>query len=213
MKRFILVALTITLLSIVAPKLQADTIISQTYSGLFPANITGALPNQDTVLLETFTLSMSSDLTITTSSYASGGFEPNLLLFGATGDFITAGTPFGVPDPSTGFVGDSRLFASNLVAGKYTVAVTDFLVSQSPTATNLSDGFTVNLGSGTTFVDAHGNVRTGKYAFSIAPTPIPEPTTMWLSAAFLSMLAMKAWKRPLKRNDRIGGNHDTEEHS
>jgi hypothetical protein len=197
-------ALTITVLSIVVPQVRADLIINETYSGPFPANITGTLPNQDTVLLEAFTLPTSSNLTITTSSYATGGFEPNLLLFDATGDFITAGTPFGVPDPSTGLIGDSRLFASDLLAGKYTVAVTDFLLNQSATATNLSDGFTVNLGSGTTFVDADDNMRTGNYAFTITPTAVSEPAPMWLTAALLSVLAVKAWKRPLKRNDSNG---------
>jgi hypothetical protein len=204
MKRFMSGALTITVLGIVVPQVRADLIINKTYSGPFPAHITGTLPNQDTVLLEAFTLPTLSDVTIATSSYATGGFEPNLLLFNATGDFITAGTPFGVLDPSTGLVGDSRLFASDLLAGKYTVAVTDFLLNQSATATNLSDGFTVNLGSGTKFVDADGNMRTGNYAFTITPSPVPEPATMWLTASFLSLLAVKAWKRLLKRNDSSG---------
>jgi hypothetical protein len=207
MKRFMPGALTITVLSIFVPQVRAD-IINETYSGPFPANIMGTLPNQDTVLLEAFTLPTSSNLTITTSSYAAGGFEPNLLLFDATGDFITAGAPFGVPDPSDGLVGDSRLVASNLLAGGYTVAVTDFLLNQSPTATNLSDGFTDNLGSGTTFVDADGNVRVGNYAFTITLAPVPEPATMWLTALFLSVLAVKAWKRPLRRTVRMGDCHD-----
>jgi hypothetical protein len=205
MKRFMPGALTITVLSMLAPQVRAATIMNQIYSGPFPANIAGTLPNQDTVLLEAFNLPTLSNLTITTSSYAAGGFEPNLLLFDATGDFITAGNPFGVPDPSTGIVGDSQLTASDLLAGTYTLAVTDFLLNQSPTATNLSDGFTDNFGSGTTFVDAGGNIRTGNYAVTIAPASVPEPATMWLTAPFLSVLAVKAWKSPSKRRNRPNG--------
>lgn len=169
--------------------------ITQTYSGGFPATITGTLPNQDTVLLENFTLPSTSDLTVTTASYASGGFESNLLLFNSLGDFVTAGVPFGVPDPHTGIVGDTRLTATDLSGGKYTIALSDFLLNQSLTATNLSDGFALNFGNGTTFVDADGNLRTGNYAFTISPSAVPEPATLWLTAPFLAGLALRARKR------------------
>jgi hypothetical protein len=178
--------------------IQAGPIINQNFSGSFPASITGTLPSQDTALLEMFTLPSSSDVTVTSTSYASGGFEPNLLLYGSTGNFINAGIPFGQPDPNTGIIGDMRLTASGLPAGMYTLAVTDFLLNQSVTATNLSDGFTVNFGSGTTFIDSNGNSRSGNFALTIntagAGGEVPEPATLWLAAPFLAVLVMRARK-------------------
>jgi len=167
--------------------------ITQTYSGGFPATIMGTLPNQGTALLENFTLSSMTNLTVTTTSYASGGFEPNLLLFNSAGNFAMSGNPFGTADPGTGIVGDMKLSESGLAAGTYTLAVTDFLLNQSLTATNLSAGFTVNYGSGTSFVDANGNPRTGNYAVTISTgaSTVPEPATLWLAAPFLGVLAVK----------------------
>src|SRR5713226_9109710 len=109
-----LVALTVAGL---APNIQAGPIINQTFSGSFPATITGTLPTQDTTLLEMFTLPSTGDVTVTSTSYASGGFEPNLLLYSSTGDFINAGNPFCQPDPNSGIVGDMQLTAPGLPAG------------------------------------------------------------------------------------------------
>lgn len=172
--------------------------ITQTYAGSLPANIAGTLPNQDTALLEMFTLASPGNLTVTTTSYATGGFQPNLLLFNSTGNFVTAGVPFGVVDPGTGIAGDMRLTASSLAAGTYTIALTDFLLNQSLTATNLSAGFTLNFGDGVTFVDANGNQRTGAYAFTIATdsaSAVPEPATMWLAAPVLAAWVMRSRKK------------------
>jgi len=184
-----------------APIIHAGPIINQTFSGSFPASITGTLPTQDTALLEMFTLPSSSDVNVTSTSYASGGFEPNLLLYNSTGNFINGGTPFGQPDPNTGIIGDMRLTAPNLAAGVYTLAVTDFLLNQSLTAINLSDGFTVNFGSGTTFMDSNGNQRSGNFALTIntagAGGEVPEPATLWLAAPFLAALVMRARKSSL----------------
>lgn len=180
--------------------------ITQTYSGAFPATIMGTLPDQGSVLLQNFTLSTANNLTVTTTSYAAGGFQPNLLLFNSMGNFMTAGIPFGAVDPSTGIVGDMRLMRSNLAAGGYTIALVDFLLNQSLTATGLSDGFTVNFGSGTTFVDSNGNQRTGNFAFTIAAAAtgsgadIPEPSTIWLSIAPLAALAILAKRRSGNKN-------------
>lgn len=185
-------------LCIFAPAIQAGPVLTQTYSGAFPATITGTLPNQGTALEEAITLPSTENLTVTTTSYATGGFEPNLLLFNSAGKFITAGIPFGVADPSTGIIGDMRLTAPSLAAGMYTIALTDFLLNQSLTATNLSDGFTVNYGSGTTFVDSNGNQRTGNFALAInaaRPNATPEPATLWLAAPFLAFFAVRAKKR------------------
>lgn len=178
----------------VVPNLQAGPIINQTYAGSLPATITGTLSTQDTALEEAFTLSSASNLTITTTSYATGGFQTNLFLYNSAGSFITAGVPFGAVNAGTGIVGDMRLIAINLPAGMYTVALTDFLLNQSTTATNLSAGFTNDYGTPPAFTDENGNVRTGNYSFTItavSPAAIPEPATWWLAAPLILGLAAK----------------------
>lgn len=182
--------LAVLALGALAPISQGAS-IAQTYTGPLPATLTGTLPNQNTALELTFTLALPGNLTIFTSSYATGGFQTNLLLFNSMGNFITAGSPTGSPAPGTGLAGDTMLMATNLTAGMYTVALTDFLLSQSITATSLSDGFPVNYGSGTSFVDANGNTRTGNYALTINPAPIPEPSTLWLAAPALAWLGLR----------------------
>ena len=191
-------------LSLFALNSQAGPIINQTFSGSFPATITGTLPNQNTALEESFTLPSIRTVTITSSSYANGGFEPNLLLYNSAGNFITAGVPFGALDSNTGIVGDMRLVAPSLSAGMYTLAITDFLLNQSLTDTNLSAGFTVNFGSGTTFSDSNGNARAGNFAVSInTAAPAPEPATLWLAAPLVLLVARrrkKAFGIPIEGN-------------
>ncbi len=190
------VSAAVLILGLFASNTQAADIV-QTFNGSFPATITGTLPNQGTDLQEKFTLATPSNLTVTTTSYATGGFETNLELFNSVGKFISAGIPFGAV-ASTGIVGDQRLTASNLPAGMYTLTLTDFLLNQSFTATNLSNGFTDNSGNGTTFVDSNGNTRTGNFAFTInaaGTAAVPEPGTAWLAAPFLAVLAMRARRR------------------
>jgi hypothetical protein len=122
-----------------------------------------------------------------------GGFQTNLLLFDAMGMFITAGMPGGMPDINTGLIGDSVLMAFDLPAGMYTVAITDFLLNQSLTAMNLSDGFTDNFGNGVDFIDANGNARTGDLTLNIT-SPVPEPSTLLLAAPVLAWLGLRRRK-------------------
>lgn len=174
-----------------ATSLGAATVISQTYTGSLPATISGTLPNQDSVLEETFTLPSAGGVTAYTTSYATGGFEPNLTLFNATGNYVaSSGVPGSAPMTPSDL--DVTLSATNLSSGTYILTLTDFLLSQSPTATNLSDGFTVNLGSGTGFVDALGNTRTGAYSLVIessATSSTPEPASLWFVGLALLTLA------------------------
>lgn len=174
---------------VLAQMASAATIINQTYSGSYPATISGSLPNQDSALELTFTLSSTENLTASTTSYATGGFQPNVTLFNAGGIAIANqwATPpsTAVADPTTGLKLDSYLTANNLVAGTYILALTDWALGQSPTATNLSDGFTSNFGNGVTFVDIGGNTRTGAYALHLATSSvssIPEPASFLLLA-------------------------------
>lgn len=182
------------------------TVITQTYSGTLPTTVTGTLPDQGSVLEESFTLPTASDLAAFTTSYANGGFEPNLTLFDSMGNFVTgeqtAGTsPIAGADSVTGLALDGYLTAPDLPAGTYTLTLTDFLLNQSLTATNLSDGFTVNYGSGTTsFVDEMGNSRSSSYSLTLEATPavqmsgVPEPGTIWLAAPFMAGLFILAKK-------------------
>ena len=162
-------------------------IIGQTYTGSFPANIVGSLPDQGSVLEEAITLSSVTDLTAFTISYASGGFQPNLFLFNPAGVAIAASSgqkpPNAAADPVTGTALDAYLFTSSLIPGTYTLALTDFNLNQAATATNLTDGFTTNYGNGTTFVDVNGVTRSGNYALTIdaaATEATPEPSTAFL---------------------------------
>ena len=184
------------------PSAIGETIINQTYTGTFPATISGSLTNQATALEEAITLPMSGSLTVFTTSYASGGFEPNLTLFNSAGDFVTgSGTPGTSPnattDPSTGLGLDAYLTANFLNSGQYTIALTDWQLNQSITATNLSDGFTSNYGNGMSFIDQAQNTRTGNYTLVAQLTQTPEPATVWLIIPSLAMVGLVARKRVL----------------
>lgn len=174
---------------------------------------TGTLANQGTALEEMFTLSSASKLTIYTTSYGggpnvngttavAGGFMPSLVLYSGSGSYAAGEvfpSPIGKVDTTTGLNGDAYLTVANLAAGNYILALSDFLVQQSATATNLSDGF-INFGGGTTFSDVQGNPRNGNYtlnftATSLAPPPTatPEPSTFFLviPAALAGVVALR----------------------
>ncbi len=177
-----------------------------------PLTTTGALANQGVALEATFSLNSATQLTIFTSSYGgganadgtnalAGGFMPSLVLYNGSGDY-TAGeifpSPIGSTDPTTGLVGDSYIRTSTLSPGTYIVALSDYLVQQSPSATNLSDGF-IDYGSGTTFSDVQGNVRTGNYTLNITgPANVaaaPEPGTLALMGPAFGGLALWMYRR------------------
>jgi hypothetical protein len=178
--------------------LRAETIVHHTFTGGYPAMITGTLPNQDTVLEESFTLANAGSFKASTISYASGGFQPNLTLFDSSGTAIASQwatpPPGAAADPVTGLKLDSFLSADDLMPGSYVLAVTDWALSQSETATSLSDGFKSNFGNGMTFVDVQGNIRTGTYALSVNVTgpvsPTPEPASLFLMGPALSAVIL-----------------------
>lgn len=191
-----LTALTLTLFS--AQQLPAVTVLTGNLGALTSTTTTtGTLANQGTALEEMFSLSSASNLTIYTTSYGGGmnadgstampgGFMPSLVLYNSAGNYVAGETfpsPIGKMDATTGLVGDSYLSAKNMASGSYILALSDFQVQQSATATNLSDGF-VNFGGGASFLDAQGNLRTGNYALSLSAIPVttatPEPGTLFL---------------------------------
>ena len=97
--------------------------------------------------------------------------------------------------------------------GSYIAVLTDWLNQQSPSATNLSDGF-VSLGSGgSTFVDEQLNSRTANYALNLSATPlggsgggsaVPEPATFVLIFPALAGVALFL-KIKRKSLERING--------
>ena len=184
------------------PSAIGATIINQTYTGTFPATISGSLTNQGTALEEAVTLPMAGSLTVFTTSYANGGFEPNLTLFNSAGNYVagsvTPGTsPNAIADSSTGLALDAYLSVTGLASGQYTIALTDWQLNQSITATNLSDGFTANYGNGSTFIDQAQNVRTGSYSLVAQLTQTPEPGTLWLIVPSLAIVGLLARRRAL----------------
>ncbi|MFL6466061.1 MAG: DVUA0089 family protein [Bryobacteraceae bacterium] len=172
----------------------------------------GTLSNQGEVLEATFSITSVSNLTIYTNSYGggtnangttatAGGFMPSLVLYNSAGNFVAGETfpsPIGRTDPATGLNGDAYLSRTNLSVGTYILTLSDFLVQQPATATNLSDGF-INFGSGTTFSDVQGNSRTGNYSLNLSTTSttpsVPEPATFGLMIPALVGVAALVRKR------------------
>jgi len=68
-------------------------VINQTFSGSFPGTISGTLPSSDTALEEAIAITAPSDLTAYTTSYAAGGFQPNITLFNPAGIAIANQSP------------------------------------------------------------------------------------------------------------------------
>lgn len=172
----------------------------------------GTLSNQGQVLEATFSITSASSLTIYTNSYgggtnangttaSAGGFMPSLVLYNGAGNYVAGETfpsPTGKTDPVTGLNGDAYLSKMNLGSGTYILTLSDFLVQQPVTATNLSDGF-INYGSGTTFSDVQGNPRNGNYSLNMSATSaapsVPEPATFGLMVPALVGIAALIRKR------------------
>jgi hypothetical protein len=211
---FLSLSFTALLLGSAAPgTLRAVTITTSNLGALTgPLTTSGTLANQGVALEATFSLGSAAQLTIFTTSYggganangttaAKGGFMPSLVLYNGAGNYVTGQvfpSPIGSTDSTTGLVGDSYIRTSTLSAGTYIVALSDFLVQQSPTAANLSDGF-IDYGSGTTFSDVQGNLRTGNYTLNITgpgnAAAAPEPGTLALIGPAFGGLALWMYRR------------------
>ena len=133
-------------------------------------------------------------VTITTTSYASGGFDPILTIFDSTGLVVNANDDGGcgvVAAASNGRCLDSYL-ALSITGGTYS-----FYVTQSPNTAlgDLADGFalagTGNF-TGGPFYDSFGDLRTGHWRVEIdgALAAVPEPSTFILIAAGLLLAGL-----------------------
>jgi hypothetical protein len=126
---------------------------------------------------------------------------PSLVLYNATGNYVAGEifpSPIGSMDATTPLIGDAYIRTSMLSAGTYIVTLSDFQVQQPPTATNLSDGF-IDYGSGATFTDVQGNLRTGNYTLNITgpgnAAVAPEPGTLALIGPTFGGLALWMYRR------------------
>ena len=173
--------------------------------------------NQDSgVQLFTFSLSAASTATIKTWSYgggtdalgqpiAAGGFATDLALYSGTGtliDFTNAGScPPQNIDPASGLCGDAILQKTNLAAGNYIVALTEYF--NIPNGLTLASGFLEDgqgnftgpflCGTQGGFFDAGCNKRTQRFEVDIlganSAAAVPEPVnTLLLGSGLLAVI-------------------------
>ena len=172
---------------------QADAAMVSASLGSLPGAATttaGTFTDQGEVLEASFLVTSTSDVTLFTTSYASGGFQPEVFLYTSTGNFIAGQaltSPVAATDSTTGLAEDAYLFDAAVAPGSYIAVLTDFLNQPMSTATNLSDGFT-NIGSGgSSFIDEQGNSRTANYSLTLSSASVPEPASLWLSLPILGL--------------------------
>lgn len=204
--------------------LSATQATASTCSGaiMLPATCTGTLDTESgtpgSVVLEKFSLSAASVVTIFTTSYGGGtnldgsktgpgGFQPNITLFDSTGFDIAnqspSFSPIANPDPSNGWKGDGYLKDTNAPAGTYFVTLTDWQNQMSITSTGLDTktaAYTQFSGpGGTSFSDVQGNKRNGNFALNLEASPlrpssVPEPATLGLTLPVLAG-ALLFWRK------------------
>ena len=170
---------------------QADAAPVSVSLGSIPGTATtaGTFTGQGEVLEAMFSVSSTTNVTLFTTSYASGGFQPQITLYTSTGNYIATqevSSPLAAVDPSTNLAGDALLFDASVMPGNYIAVLTDFLNQPMSTATNLSSGFT-NFGSGSSsFIDEQGNSRDANYSLTLTSAAVPEPASLWLSLPVLA---------------------------
>lgn len=180
---------------------------SVTYTGTFASDdqvqeYVWTLPQSTTAILYSDSYGGGTSNGVTTPA---GGFVPIISLFDSTGTLITSdgadGTCSGsmAMDGVTGMCDDAYI-KTNLAAGSYTVAITEFF--NEPVGPNLSNGFTeqgqgnfTGPTCGTTGAFYQSDVapcveRTGTFAVTFSS--IPEPGTLWLA---VPAIALGFWKR------------------
>jgi hypothetical protein len=77
-----------------------------------------------------FSVSSNTNATLFTTSYATGGFQPQITLYTGTGNYIASEAitcPLATVDPTTNLAGDAFLFDASVTPGNYIAVPTDFL--------------------------------------------------------------------------------------
>ncbi len=175
---------------------------------------TGSLTGDDQVQLFTWTLAQSSQVLISTDSYGggtmngiitpAGGFVPVISLFASNGNLITSDGADGVcsgamRSDSTTHMCDDASIKTNLTAGSYLLAVTEFF--NVPVGPNLSNGF-LEQGQGNFTGQTCGT--TGSFLetdvapcvqrtanFALTASAVPEPATLLLAVPVLAFGLMR----------------------
>jgi hypothetical protein len=176
-----------------AASILALSLISVGQSTAASMSVSGTFNADDQVQLYAWTLAQNSPVLLTTTSYGSGGFVPVLSIFNSAGTLVTSNGADGVcqggmmPSSSTGMC-DDALIMTNLAAGSYTIAISEFF--NVPNGPNISDGFLMQgqgnftgATCGTTGAFYQTDVapcvqRTGNFAATFSS--VPEPATACL---------------------------------
>ncbi|MGZ8244802.1 DVUA0089 family protein [Methylomagnum sp.] len=171
---------------------------------------TGTFSRDDAVQLFSFTADGATPITISTDSYATGGFDPLLTLFDAWGNLVGSVQPKGylnddansdaacvtTPDPNTGKLCLDAHYQGVLPAGKYWLALTQSnnLANTNKITANTdavadfiwsgqaNQSGTQFLCANNLFCDHAGNNRTGAWSLSIAGAASPQTEGQFVAA-------------------------------
>ncbi len=197
MKRFFKAALAAAVLAAGSAAVQAAHV-----------SFVGNLAGDNDVQLFSFTLAADADVVLRTWSYGggsnaagnligAGGFDTIVSLFyGSGGSALLIGANDDgsavAVDPGTGLAADSLLEISSLLAGNYTVALTQ--VANFANGPTLSDGF---LGSGNPGFGGRSSAWALDMLGVTSASAVPEPGTLVLT--LLALAAAAALRRPSGR--------------
>lgn len=182
-----------------------------------PVTTGGTLGSEGDAVLNTFSLSSDTALTVFTTSYGggtnldgstttAGGFEPNVMLFNSATGFVVAQTtgsdPLGKADASTGLLADSYFSDPDVSAGNYILSISNWGTTGDP-----AGGFTDVYGS-RGFADVGGNARGNNFTLNISsaatpPAATPEPGSFWLTLPALAVAGLMIRKRCPKVTSQV----------
>ncbi len=153
-------------------------------------SFTGNLDHDDDFRTFSFTVDSTSDVTIRTSSYAAGGFDPLLVLFDSTGTWISMNDDISTDDG----LYDS-LITWNLDAGNYIVALAQFGtdLTQSPTLKEIVwSTFYEGFDDLTSFYALDINNVSSASILNNNVSSVPVPAAVWLfGSALMGLLGMR----------------------